>query len=177
MAFLYIGTCQARSESSHPNDAQLKLLSWVSPTPDQSFMTRDIAIEKTGMVELKVDGDLSGASGVTGHVFDLQLTPTAAALVEWQTALNNQSPQALLAAMQVTWYVDGEEANLSASEEGPLHWSFYTENPVSYTIDAVVSFPGVNDTYRSNSVTVIVEVENPDEPIDEEMACEDMYRR
>ena len=174
MAFLYIGTCQARSESSHPKDAQLKLLSWVSPTPDQSFMTRDIAIEKAGMVELKVDGDLSEASGVTGYVFDLELTPTTAALVEWQTALNNQSAQALLAAMQVTWYVDGEEANLSASDEEPLLGSFYTEYQGSYTIYAVVSFPGVNDdTYRSNPVTVNVEEENPDEPIDEEMACED----
>lgn len=173
MAFLYIGTCQARSESSHPNDAQLKLLSWVSPTPDQSFMTRDIAIEKTGMVELKVDGDLSEASGVTGYVFDLELTPTPAALVEWQTAFNNQSAQALLAAMQVTWYVDGEEANLSASDEEPLHWIFSSDYPYSYTIYAVVSFPGMNDIYRSNSVTVNVEEENPDEPIDEEMACGD----
>ena len=82
MAFLYIGTCQARSESSHPNDAQLKLLSWVSPTPDQSFMTRDVAVQKEGMVELKVDGDLSEVSGLTGYPFDLELTPTPEAFSE-----------------------------------------------------------------------------------------------
>ena len=39
MAFLYLGTCQARSEASHPNDGKLKLLSWVTPAPDQSFLT------------------------------------------------------------------------------------------------------------------------------------------
>ena len=43
MAFLYLGTCQARSESAHPNDASKKLLSWVTPTPSQSFLTRSNA--------------------------------------------------------------------------------------------------------------------------------------
>ena len=38
MAFLYLGTCQARSEAAHPNDGKLKLLSWVTPTPSQSFL-------------------------------------------------------------------------------------------------------------------------------------------
>ena len=44
MAFLYLGTCQARSEASHPNNAKLKLLSWVSPTPSESFLTRSDAV-------------------------------------------------------------------------------------------------------------------------------------
>ena len=39
MTVLYLGTCQARSEASHPNDGKLKLLSWVSPTPSESFLT------------------------------------------------------------------------------------------------------------------------------------------
>ena len=39
MAFLYLGTCQARSEAAHPNDGKLKLLSWVTPAPSQSFLT------------------------------------------------------------------------------------------------------------------------------------------
>ena len=169
MAFLYIGTCQARSESSHPNDAQLKLLSWVSPTPDQSFMTRDIAVQKEGMVELKVDGELSEASGLTGYPFDLELTPTPEAFSEWMSVLQSQNPQTLYAKMHVTWYVGGAEENLSASDEGPLHWIFSSDYPDSYTIYAVVSFTGVNDTYISNSVTVIVEEENDDE---DELDCD-----
>ena len=163
MAFLYIGTSQARSESSHPNDAQLKLLSWVSPTPSQSFMTRDIAVQKEGMVELKVDGELSEASGLTGYPFDLELTPTPEAFSEWMSVLHNQNPQTLYARMHVTWYVGGAVENLSASDEGPLHWIFSSDYPYSYTIYAVVSFDGVNDTYISNSVTVIVDEENDDE--------------
>ena len=39
MAVLYLGTCQARSEASHLNNGKLKLLSWVSPTPSESFLT------------------------------------------------------------------------------------------------------------------------------------------
>ena len=39
MTVLYLGTCQARSEASHPNNGKLKLLSWVSPTPSESFLT------------------------------------------------------------------------------------------------------------------------------------------
>ena len=47
MAFLYLGTCQARSEASHPDNAKLKLLSWVTPTPSQSFLTRSDAVDAT----------------------------------------------------------------------------------------------------------------------------------
>ena len=169
MAFLYIGTCQARSESSHPNDAQLKLLSWVSPTPSQSFMTRDVAVQKEGMVELKVDGDLSEVSGLTGYPFDLELTPTPEAFSEWMIVLHSQNLQTLYQKMHVTWYVGGAVENLSASDEGPLHWIFSSDYPDSYTIYAVVSFDGVNDTYISNPVTVIVEEENDD---DDEFDCD-----
>lgn len=64
MAFLYLGTCQARSEASHPNNAKLKLLSWVSPTPSESFLTRSDAVNVEGLtispsstVFLSVTGD------------------------------------------------------------------------------------------------------------------------
>ena len=43
MTVLYLGTCQASSEASHPNNGKLKLLSWVSPTPSESFLTRSDA--------------------------------------------------------------------------------------------------------------------------------------
>ncbi len=62
MAFLYLGTCQARSEASHPNNAKLKLLSWVSPTPSESFLTRsdavagDFTITPSGEVFISVTG-------------------------------------------------------------------------------------------------------------------------
>ncbi len=66
MAFLYLGTCQARSEASHPNNAKLKLLSWVSPTPSESFLTRSDAVNVEGLtispsstVFLSVTGDLN----------------------------------------------------------------------------------------------------------------------
>ena len=164
MAFLYIGTCQARSESSHPNDAQLKLLSWVSPTPDQSFMTRDIAVQKEGMVDLKVDADANGVSGSPMDVFDLELSPSADAFTEWMSGLGSQNPQALYAAMHVEWFVEnGDPTDIEASTQ-LLHWHFSTSNLGVYTIYAVVSFTGVNDTYISNSVTVTIEEENPDDP-------------
>ena len=163
MAFLYIGTCQARSESSHPNDAQLKLLSWVSPTPSQSFMTRDIAVQKEGMVELKVDADANGASGFPMDVFDLELSPSANAFAEWMSGLGSQDPQALYAAMHVEWFVvNGDPNDIEASTQ-LLHWHFSTSDLGVYTIYAVVSFTGVNDTYISNSVTVNVGEENDDE--------------
>lgn len=61
MAFLYLGTCQARSESAHPNDGKLKLLSWVTPTPSQSFLTRSteavtFSMTPNGTVHLGVMG-------------------------------------------------------------------------------------------------------------------------
>jgi len=43
MTVLYLGTCQASSEASHPNNGKLKLLSWVTPTPSESFLTRSDA--------------------------------------------------------------------------------------------------------------------------------------
>ena len=104
MAFLYIGTCQARSESAHPNDAQLKLLSWVSPTPSQSFMTRsvtDVSDDVLGSVELKVDGNTESATGIVDQPFGLELNPNAASyLIQQESGV---SAAVLLATMQVVW--------------------------------------------------------------------------
>ena len=64
MAFLYLGTCQARSESAHPNDASKKLLSWVTPTPSQSFLTRsnataaDFTITPNGTIYMGINSPL-----------------------------------------------------------------------------------------------------------------------
>ena len=38
MAFLYLGTCQARSEAAHFDNANVKLHSWVTPTSHSFFM-------------------------------------------------------------------------------------------------------------------------------------------
>ena len=78
MAFLYLGTCQARSEASHPDNAKLKLLSWVTPTPSQSFLTRSVAVQDSVPDELVVNiegpsvGCANTAVTLTAQVNNLQ---------------------------------------------------------------------------------------------------------
>ena len=63
MAFLYLGTCQARSEASHPDNAKLKLLSWVTPTPSQSFLTRSADVTADpDEVTVQIDGVHEGCA-------------------------------------------------------------------------------------------------------------------
>ena len=71
MAFLYLGTCQARSEASHPNNGKLKLLSWVTPAPDQSFLTpsgvtaspSDVASAEDAVFAVSIVGYETGCPG------------------------------------------------------------------------------------------------------------------
>ena len=176
MAFLYIGTCQARSESAHPNDAQLKLLSWVSPTPSQSFMTRsvtdDVSEVVSDLVELKVDGNTESATGIVDQVFDLALNPNqAAAVVGQQLSGQGIGYNQLLAALHVDWYVN-DELNEDLDNGTGLNALASSYSPVEtgeYDIYAVVTFPGISqiagNTYPSNHVTVYVGTDGPaDEP-------------
>ena len=158
MAFLYIGTCQARSESAHPNDAQLKLLSWVSPTPDQSFMTRsvtDVSDNVDGLVGLTADGE-SLASGVTGQVITLEVDPSDAIAQIGQNLDHEVALVQMQNAMTVTWYVNGQD-DVIPSGTGPnaINSNFSSEETGDFEIYAVVTFPGISDDYYlSNYVTV-----------------------
>ena len=168
MAFLYIGTCQARSESAHPNDAQLKLLSWVSPTPDQSFMTRsvtDVSADVNNLVELKVDDNTTAASGVVGQDFLLEADPDAA-IAEIGSNLDHEVALAQMQnAMTVTWYVNGEVLS-SGTGTSALQSHFSAEAPGDFQIYAVVTFPGISDdNYPSNQVTVNIGIDGDDEDI------------
>ena len=103
MAFLYIGTCQARSESAHPNDAQLKLLSWVSPTPSQSFMTRSVADD---------DYPIFLSATTEGNTVHLSVCMTEEEAAE-QLADYGRTPEQYFQeefedGIVVMWYVDGD---------------------------------------------------------------------
>jgi len=92
MAFLYLGTCQARSEASHPNDGKLKLLSWVTPTPSESFLTRSDAANtlsgvNTTVYSVAVVGAETGCEGqniILTAVVDGPVTSTSAPTYQWK---------------------------------------------------------------------------------------------
>ena len=90
MAFLYLGTCQARSEASHPDNAKLKLLSWVTPTPSQSFLTRSADLQADpDEVTVQIDGVHEGCA---------QAWITLTALVNYDQLSN----------FHYVWKLDGE---------------------------------------------------------------------
>ena len=99
MAFLYLGTCQARSEASHPNNAKLKLLSWVSPTPSQSFLTPSATPSgvDAGVVVTSV-----AISGAESGCPDQDITLTA--VVDGPVTTSGAS------GLNFLWKIDGEAA-------------------------------------------------------------------
>ena len=106
MAFLYIGTCQARSESSHPNDAQLKLLSWVSPTPSQSFMTRGIQRTDADGCDIQIVEGYGSENMMVGQEIRLE-----AIVPSWTTPDFGNNGE---------WYVKLGTAELGAGNGGSL---------------------------------------------------------
>ena len=155
MAFLYMGTCQARSESAHPNDAQLKLLSWVSPTPDQSFMTRSVT-DDVNLVLLRANR----LSVAAGEEVALSLDPNSdAGVAAFYTELTSMGYTSLDQAyddISVTWYVNGSIADLGSSSSNPLHGTFSSAVNGTYTIKGVVKFGDHTNTYESNTIDVVV---------------------
>ena len=155
MAFLYIGTCQARSESAHPNDAQLKLLSWVSPTPDQSFMTRSVT-DDVDLVLLTANH----SSVAAGEAVSLRLLPNGAAGVDaFRTELLSMGYTSLEDAysdISVTWYVNGSVVTGIGVFENPLLGEFSSAVNGTYEIQGVVKFGTHTTTYESNTISVVV---------------------
>ena len=181
MAFLYIGTCQARSESSHPNDAQLKLLSWVSPTPSQSFMTRSVE----GVAAVGLELTVSGSATINvGESASLVLCPNAEALALVAQVLGvATNPAATWAEIQenatLTWTINGSSDQHPEGleytinyEDGCVHATFVPTDPNDYVITATVSGSltansgyNVPFSYTSEPVTITVQ------PAEEDNDC------
>ena len=144
MTVLYLGTCQARSEASHPNNGKLKLLSWVSPTPSESFLTPagaptspvDVAVKSgDGAFSVAIVGAGSmcknpGNDGVTlTAVVGGPITSPSVAYV-WYfdgtaiTGANNQ-------------YYDFNSSTLPAAYDGNVH-DFFVEVTVGVASDCAV---------------------------------------
>ncbi len=106
MAFLYLGTCQARSEASHPNNAKLKLLSWVSPTPSQSFLTPSATPSgvDAGVVVTSV-----AIAGAESGCPDQDITLTA--VVDGPVTTSGAS------GLNFLWKIDGEAAPGTNNEQ------------------------------------------------------------
>ena len=156
MAFLYIGTCQARSESSHPNDAQRKLLSWVSPTPDQSFMTRSVTDVPGDLVLLTAN---PAGSVAPGDEVTLTLSANGAVPAEILTALSlmgYSTPEAAFDAATITWEVnDGALSSLVVPVAGnKLQGKFSSTTLGTYQVKAFVSFG--SRSFESNTINVEV---------------------
>ena len=144
MTVLYLGTCQARSEASHPNNGKLKLLSWVSPTPSESFLTPasaptspvDVAVKSgDGAFSVAIVGVGSmcknpGNDGVTlTAVIGGPISSPSVAYV-WYfdgtaiTGANNQ-------------YYDFNSSTLPAAYDGNVH-DFFVEVTVGVAADCAV---------------------------------------
>jgi hypothetical protein len=155
MAFLYMGTCQARSESAHPNDAQLKLLSWVSPTPDQSFMTRSVT-DDVNLVLLRANRLSVAAGEEVALTLDANSDAGVAAFYTELTSMGYTSLDQAYDDISVTWYVNGSIADLGSSSSNPLHGTFSSAVNGTYTIKGVVRFGTHTNTYESNTINVEV---------------------
>ena len=96
MAFLYLGTCQARSEAAHPNDGKLKLLSWVTPAPSQSFLTPS--------------GTVSSADPENPVTFAVSIVGAETGCPDQNITLTAVVDGPVNASITYLWKIDGEAA-------------------------------------------------------------------
>ena len=173
MAFLYLGTCQARSEASHPDNAKLKLLSWVTPTPSQSFLTRSADVTAIpDEVTVQIDGVHEGCANAqvvltalvnydqlsdfnfVWKVDGQALTPTTNGVVELQHNILKFDPEDL-------FNLSGENA-----PDAPVTHEFTVEvsygdcslsiSPVHlFTVDPVTRLEIVFPTYACDGQTSV----------------------
>lgn len=113
MTILYLGTCQARSEASYPKDASPKLLSWVSPTPSQSFLNRVSADYTFNFVS---PTSATVYLGVTSNNTVTFVRPIAADFVDDYTGTTR--------IQSVSWKLDGSVVS--------------TDNGTQYTVSDLV---------------------------------------
>ena len=113
MTILYLGTCQARSEASYPKDASPKLLSWVSPTPSQSFLNRVSADYTFNFVS---PTSATVYLGVTSNNTVTFVRPVAADFVDDYTGTTR--------VQSVSWKLDGSVVS--------------TDNGTQYTVSDLV---------------------------------------
>ena len=141
MAFLYLGTCQARSEASHPDNAKLKLLSWVTPTPSQSFLTRSADVQEDPIeIAVSIQGP---------HEACAQSLVTLTAVVNYEGDVSNfhyvwkMDGEALVAGPNVTMSYGGQTISFIPDNL----FQDLPDNPVTHEFTVEVS-------YGSCSVTV-----------------------
>jgi len=136
MAFLYLGTCQARSEASHPDNAKLKLLGWVTPAPSQSFLTRSIVQDAAGTLTVTPESAYVQTGGST--TFTANFTAVGGSTVTVQA---------------YQWFVDDV---LAVNADGTTFT--YTEsgaNTGTHRVKCVVTLSD-NSTVTSNIATIFV---------------------
>ncbi len=144
MTFLYLGTCQARSEASYPKDASHKLLSWVTPTPSQSFLNR-VADDATGAFDLTPAGPVY--LGVTSNNTASFSLPSEGSL---RTAGVLGSDETIVSA---DWKMDGVSKGAGLSFEA----TGLEVGEHSLVCEITTS---ASNTISSKAVTIVVNEEN-----------------
>ena len=143
MTILYLGTCQARSEASYPKDANLKLLSWVSPTPSQSFLTRSNA---TGTFDITPSSTVHlGVTSNNSVTFSRPVDAVLESLPGWPAGATVNT---------VDWKVDG-----STFKTGGNTCVVEGLNVGNHTFNCELKLSN-GDVWTSNTVNIVVAEEN-----------------
>ena len=163
MAFLCLGTCQARSEASHLNNAYPSLLSWVSPTSHSLFMDskamNDVVVMVTPSQPQSIA--LSGSSASITYGVSVSGLASSESVDSYQ------------------WLVDGNpyggaNANTFVAQGLPVgthqiacrivttNGNVYTSPAVSLTVaeDIIANIVGPDHACQNDVVTLTAVVEN-----------------
>ena len=167
MAFLYLGTCQARSEALHFINAKASLPSWAVPTSSHSFFA-DVLSAYDGVV-VKVTPTQPQSVGVnspdTVRTFAVSVTGLSAGVTpSYQWYVNGQSVAATNATFAVSGYPAG---TYNISCKVTANDMTYSSNVVILTVTEGVVVNIVGPTYAcvDGVVTLTAQVPHSNVPV------------
>ncbi len=164
MAFLYLGTCQARSEATHFDNANVKLHSWVLPSSAQSFsmdvkaMYGEPIVKVTPSQPQNLCLSCPRNEAVFGLSYDENGSGESVASRVWM--VNDHNTDSTGATFTFGGYAAGQYtvACKVTTNLGNTYISNYVV--ITVDVDAIVNVVGPDHACQNDVVTLAAQVEN-----------------
>ena len=164
MAFLYLGTCQARSEATHFNDANVKLHSWVTPSTSQPFTMDVKSILANPIVTVSPSQPqnlcLTCPHSTATFAVNYDDNGTGESMVSRVWMVNGHNTDSTGTTFTFAGYAAGQYtvACKVVTDYGYTYTSNYVE--VTVDMDVIVNIVGPDQACQNDVVTLTAQVEN-----------------
>ena len=164
MAFLYLGTCQARSEATHFNNANVKLHSWVMPATSHAFImdSKSVYGEPIVKVSPSQPQNLCLTCPLNKATFAVSFEENGSGESEASRVwlVNGHPTDSTGTTFTFSGYAAGHYtvACRVTTDAGYTYTSNYVE--ITVDVDAIVNIVGPDQACLNDVVTLTAQVEN-----------------